>query len=245
MSCKIVEIQNAAISVSNCIPSTLSLIKRNISNNEEQEKIVKELYLQTSSIADMLYNGATNHFNNIDSQVRDRFIQEYIYRAVASRDIMYVFGNYLVSEFGDLYGVSAALSWKQGIRMHNGFIKLLQDKEGNKNSIIQYAEKIKKYDASFQTPSVDTSSSGCYIATAVYGSYDCPEVWVLRRFRDNNLAKTWYGNIFIKAYYRFSPGLVCHFGNSNWFKTIWRVLLDKLVSKLHCKGISKEPYQDN
>ena len=30
----------------------------------------------------------------------------------------------------------------------------------------------------------ETSSGGCYVATAVYGSYDCPEVWVLRRYRD-------------------------------------------------------------
>ncbi|MFR9028073.1 MAG: DUF2726 domain-containing protein [Clostridium sp.] len=30
---------------------------------------------------------------------------------------------------------------------------------------------------------------GCYIATAVYGSYDCPQVWVLRRFRDQILEK--------------------------------------------------------
>ena len=25
---------------------------------------------------------------------------------------------------------------------------------------------------------------GCYIATCVYGSYDCPQVWILRRYRD-------------------------------------------------------------
>lgn len=25
--------------------------------------------------------------------------------------------------------------------------------------------------------------AGCYIATCVYGSYDCPQVWILRRFR--------------------------------------------------------------
>ncbi len=29
--------------------------------------------------------------------------------------------------------------------------------------------------------------NGCYIATCVYGSYDCPEVWTLRRFRDDVL----------------------------------------------------------
>lgn len=35
-------------------------------------------------------------------------------------------------------------------------------------------------------------TGGCYVATAVYGSYDCPQVWTLRRFRDNTLAATWY-----------------------------------------------------
>ncbi|BCN30374.1 hypothetical protein bsdtb5_16690 [Anaeromicropila herbilytica] len=33
----------------------------------------------------------------------------------------------------------------------------------------------------------------CYIVTAVYGSYDYPQVWTLRRFRDFYLAKSWYG----------------------------------------------------
>ena len=28
------------------------------------------------------------------------------------------------------------------------------------------------------------NENGCYIATCVYGSYDCPQVLTLRRFRD-------------------------------------------------------------
>ena len=35
-----------------------------------------------------------------------------------------------------------------------------------------------------------SDSQGCYVATCVYGSYDCPQVWTLRRFRDNTLAET-------------------------------------------------------
>lgn len=65
------------------------------------------------------------------------------------------------------------------------------------------------------------SKSGCYVATAVYGSYDCPEVWTLRRFRDYTLAETWYGRTFIKCYYATSPWLVKHFGKSAWFKKLF------------------------
>lgn len=36
---------------------------------------------------------------------------------------------------------------------------------------------------------VNSNSGGCYVATAVYGSYDCPQVWTLRRFRSFSLAK--------------------------------------------------------
>lgn len=50
-----------------------------------------------------------------------------------------------------------------------------------------------------------SGNSGCYIATAVYGSYECDEVFVLRRFRDEYLSKTALGCSFIKIYYRFSP----------------------------------------
>ena len=45
------------------------------------------------------------------------------------------------------------------------------------------------------------AKSGCYVATAVYGSYDCPEVWTLRRFRDNYLDNYLLGRMFIKLYY--------------------------------------------
>ena len=88
------------------------------------------------------------------------------------------------------------------------------------------------------------SSGPCYVATAVYGSYDCPEVWTLRRFRDNTLAETWYGMSFIKMYYAISPTLVRWFGNTTWFKTLWRKPLDKLVNTLNRKGVENTPYHD-
>ncbi len=90
----------------------------------------------------------------------------------------------------------------------------------------------------------DSDSQGCYIATAVYGSYDCPPVWTLRRFRDYKLARHWYGRLFIKVYYAISPKLIRKFGNTGWFQKIWRIRLDKMVSSLLDKGYEDTPYND-
>ena len=95
------------------------------------------------------------------------------------------------------------------------------------------------------SPSTPTpAKSGCYVATAVYGSYDCPEVWALRRYRDYFLAKTWYGRAFIKVYYAISPTLVKWFGHTMWFKNMWKSKLDRIVENLRSDGIEDTPYQD-
>ncbi|MBR6657840.1 MAG: TFIIB-type zinc finger domain-containing protein [Oscillospiraceae bacterium] len=92
--------------------------------------------------------------------------------------------------------------------------------------------------------SVSSESGGCYVATAVYGSYDCPEVWTLRRFRDFTLAKSFFGRLFIRTYYAISPTLVKWFGETKWFKNLWKPTLDKMVARLNEKGVENTPYDD-
>lgn len=89
-----------------------------------------------------------------------------------------------------------------------------------------------------------SSGGGCYIATCVYGSYDCPQVWTLRRYRDNTLAKTWFGRAFVRVYYAISPKLVKWFGRNSWFKKFWKPTLDKMVGKLNSDGVDNTPYND-
>ena len=90
----------------------------------------------------------------------------------------------------------------------------------------------------------EEKKGGCYVATCVYGSYDCPQVWTLRRFRDDTLAATWYGRAFIRAYYAVSPTIVKWFGDTRWFKGLWKGGLDKLVSYLRSNGVEDTPYKD-
>lgn len=103
--------------------------------------------------------------------------------------------------------------------------------------ISSYNEELTKYGITVQ-------KGGCYIATAVYGSYDCPQVWTLRRYRDGVLANSLWGRAFIHVYYALSPTLVKWFGHRKWFSGLWRGVLDTLIYKLHNKGYVDMPYTD-
>ena len=75
-------------------------------------------------------------------------------------------------------------------------------------------------------------NSGCYVATCVYGSYDCHEVRTLRRYRDNKLSKSRFGRRFIQIYYTVSPKIVALFGNKKWFNRLCKPVLDLFVRKI-------------
>ena len=106
------------------------------------------------------------------------------------------------------------------------------------------------YDEGYETARRNTrrsstsgsSSDGCYIATAVYGSYDCPEVWTLRRFRDEVLRESVLGRLFIRGYYAVSPELVRHLGSKPLFQKPVKMALDSFVSILKKAGFRDTPY---
>ena len=52
------------------------------------------------------------------------------------------------------------------------------------------------------------------------------------------------GWAFIRTYYAVSPALVRRFGETAWFKALWRGPLDRLVRKLRTQGVEDTPYQD-
>ena len=118
------------------------------------------------------------------------------------------------------------------------------------NNLYDYYQKIHKYDPSFRCAKSligsnnGSETDGCYVATAVYGSYDCPQVWTLRRFRDFSLKRSASGRLFIRSYYAVSPTLVRLFGKTKWFNIICKKILDKFVSKLHAVGYKNTPYKD-
>ncbi|CDF21291.1 dNA-directed DNA polymerase III PolC [Prevotella sp. CAG:617] len=134
------------------------------------------------------------------------------------------------------------------------------EKEGEIEKIIKAAELLIKYSDSqydnnqkvidalkahaMSNNEGNGNGGGCYIATAVYGSYDCPQVCVLRRFRDNFLAESYLGRVFIKVYYTLSPSFVKWFGHYKEFNWIFKYPLDKFVQYLKNKGVSDSLYND-
>lgn len=112
----------------------------------------------------------------------------------------------------------------------------------NRTEALNLGKQIHAKDPDFKIESIP--EAGCYVATCVYGSYDCPEVWTLRRYRDNMLASTWYGRAFIHTYYAISPTLVKWFGKTKWFKKMWKGKLDRMVAKLQAEGVENTPYND-
>ncbi len=71
--------------------------------------------------------------------------------------------------------------------------------------------------------------SGCFIATAVYGTEMAKEVIALKRFRDNHLMNNRAGQAFVRWYYRHSPPVANFIRDKKLLKATVRVGLRPLL----------------
>ena len=256
MCCRIAEISSAAISVANCYASVFRLIEDNVASEEEKANIIEEIYNRNVVIAYMLYNGAASHYKDTDYSIRADYSSEHIERGFYSSGVLQLFVSSLNDVFGDKYEEIKSKSLVSAIDIYASTLKDVFGylKEGDLDLFMDDLDLIKKYHPDFELPemrknttsttSSSSSEGGCYVATCVYGSYDCPEVWTLRRFRDYTLAETWYGRLFIKTYYAISPKLVKWFGETRCFKRLFQQPLNNLVKKLQNEGVESTPYKD-
>ncbi|MGM9552634.1 MAG: CFI-box-CTERM domain-containing protein [Clostridia bacterium] len=236
--CKIGEISSAAYKLSNCLNSVFDLID-NYTTSEEESNAFVQVYTKTEDFAQLLYINAQNHYQRFKDTrgVESDFVEN----CKALYLLLFELGDQLEKRYIEHpeVGTMCAKAWEKGIDIR---INYKFTSEESKKEILSYVDKIKKYNPSYQ--GLTFSSGGCYVATCVYGSYDCPEVWTLRRYRDYILAETWYGRAFIRTYYAISPTIVKWFGNTIWFKKFWRGKLDKMVKKLREQGIENTSYED-
>lgn len=261
------EIASAAVSVSNCLPKVFELLNNCDEEEEQKKEYVKEIVAECYSTASWLTNASHNFYKTMTKgngamaltgvggvissiSSTSNALQEDANRCLHIANLMIYCGNYIESTFDmtdEDYKKYAVICWRKALELSNDYKgvhgSVLFDEESRTrflNKIGQYDEESKK-EVETQTTN---PNGGCYVATAVYGSYDCPQVWTLRRYRDYTLAETWYGRAFIRTYYAISPTLVKWFGHTSWFKKMWQGRLDKMVADLQEKGFESTPYED-
>jgi cysteine-rich repeat protein len=78
-------------------------------------------------------------------------------------------------------------------------------------------------------PDCIDGGSGCFIATAAYGSSWEPHVVTLRQFRDEYLLKNKLGTEFVEIYYRFSPPMADYIAEHDNLRSVARIGLAPLV----------------
>jgi len=75
----------------------------------------------------------------------------------------------------------------------------------------------------------NSGGSGCFIATAAYGSPSEYHVKILREFRDTYLIHTRYGKKFVDLYYKYTPTLANFMSEHYIVRTIIRLALYLVV----------------
>lgn len=80
---------------------------------------------------------------------------------------------------------------------------------------------------------------GCYIATVAYGSYDAPQVLILRDFRDSYLDTRSWGQKFIHVYYKCSPYIASKLMGKARINAVLRIILNKVISIWVKRSMSK------
>lgn len=242
------ELYDFGVQMIHGIRQSLELIEKNVPEGD-QLKAVRLVARAGENYSNWIARNVEDylewHFNNNVTGDVSGWVNTYFVAA----DIQYTVGSCtdlffhtIEDEYEELVtkSIQAAIKLLEEYVCSSGFL-LGYPKKDAYEKIKKYEEKIKSYDVSYQVREV---SSGCYVATCVYGSYDCPQVWTLRRFRDNILASSWFGRGFICLYYAVSPTLVKWFGDTRWFRSMWKAPLDHMVEWLNAHGVESAPYQD-
>jgi hypothetical protein len=101
-------------------------------------------------------------------------------------------------------------------------------KEKYRNSIVAKGVNISE-SINEMSNLIEKNQFGCYVATMAYGDYDHPQVLKLRKFRDEVLDNSTFGQWFVKIYYHYSPKLVEKLKNQRTVNVLIRKALDQFI----------------
>lgn len=246
-------IPNNTLKISNCIVKTIPLAKNQVFLRTDLAIALTDVVTRISKLATNYFVASMDAFKasfggSVASTSKTLQVSGII-------NMLFVLGDTIEETFDDDQEMIKNLSvvcWETGFVCYENCNMPAPPK------MYEHYLKMQKYEPSFRCSKPLTSgfstgytggdsanrTGGCYIATAVYGSYDCPQVWTLRRYRDYSLAKSCLGRSFIRFYYATSPTLVKWLGHTNWFNAVFRKLLDKFTKHLISNGFENTPYVD-
>ena len=243
-NCSIAQMAYATSQLTDALPTIFELILR-LNSKQLSERALTEISSRLLALDQSLYNTAVSNYKGLDNSIKSQFLQEYVNRVLETILLAYGLGDGIENCFGEEYSQLSVKAWKQGVEQHSALMPNLAKKQIQTAEMMKRVESIQKYVPDYSiSPTSSKSSEGCYIATAVYGSYDCPQVWTLRRYRDYSLKKTCIGRAFIQVYYATSPLLVKLFGHTKWFNRFFKAILNKKVDRLSRAGYKNTPYKD-
>ena len=150
MECKIAQIRSAAISVSNCEDSVLTLIRDHVPE-EEQGAAVLEVMLRSIMIGKMLAGGAKSHYDGISASIKNNYTIEYVNNVRAAVDILFTCANQVDAIFGDRKEVGrlAVQGWKNGMELFKKYLPDEAELKSSQQLFAIYVERIGKYDPEY------------------------------------------------------------------------------------------------
>ncbi len=110
-------------------------------------------------------------------------------------------------------------------------IRRMDMSSATKNRLLTNMTSIVSSDVQIKA-AIEKRSSGCYIATMAYGSYEHPQVLILREYRDQKLSRSTLGRAFIKSYYAASPYFVVALKNHHRINKLIRSILNVFIRSL-------------
>lgn len=169
MSCKIAEIWTEASNVDSNIKTVLELIKKEISEKEEQKKILTEVTEKLIEIGQMFYTASSNHFAEF-TQAKG-VPDECANNVYLAGKIGYTLGDSIVEVFGtEDYKDLIIKAWSHGINCNDGARQIYWTASGdrvgpNKTIAESYRKKINELDPQATVEASFIQNSGCMVTS--------------------------------------------------------------------------------
>ena len=114
-------------------------------------------------------------------------------------------------------------------------VKVNPENEEAARHLVSAQEWLSDAERATQTGSEKPSGSGgsgCFVATATYGSATAAEVALFRRFRDGVLLRSGGGRLIVRLYYRVSPPLAVAIAKSRPLRLLTKVLVLDPIARI-------------